>query len=454
MNAAPPPLRARRTLHQREVWTSCDVQCGEVWTLGNSYIAVILKKKNLNNFIYKHTHIQTLQTFSKKFPMAPKQSSQRKSNTAKNIFPQSSPEPAPYIPQMERAFFSPPQFQYQSMPPQFQYPQSPFNPFFGTPTGGPSAAFTEPQPQHIDTSDSSDDAVPETQTEDLEESKPEDIPLQRKSRKKPTGPAPAQAWTEDEEVMLARAWVAVSEDCEAGNTQSKAHFWETIRVVFHKNLGREFYRSKDTLTTKFRVVNGYANKFNGLFVNFMGQRESGESNQDILKKAFSVYQHDNKDKLFRHMAFWEVVHQYLRWKGVGTDPAPTHGSKRSKTSETQYTTSSNAHIGVDVNEIPDDFERPVGRNRAKAKGKAAALSSSVNDGKMDDVNEKFDQVLSTISTHVKSTEEERLARKTSRENKNRALDMLVLMQPTEHLTGATLELALKLKNDIVKKYGM
>lgn len=154
------------------------------------------------------------------------------------------------------------------------------------------------------------------------------------------------------------------------------------------------------------------------------------------------------------MAFWEVVRQYSRWKGVGTDPTPTHASKRSKTSETQYKTSSDAHIGADLNEIPNDFERPMGRTQAKAKGKVASFSSLVNDGRMNDVNEKFDQLLTTISSHVKSTEEERLARSRSYENKDRVIDMLVWMQSTDHLTGAALKLALKLKNDIVKKYGM
>lgn len=90
------------------------------------------------------------------------------------------------------------------------------------------------------------------------------------------GKAQRQPLTTQEEIALAHLWIDVSEDAAAGNAQAAEHFWMRVTDRFHQELGRESYRSKDSLTTKYDI-NRATMKFNGLLHNLRTHRKSGQT---------------------------------------------------------------------------------------------------------------------------------------------------------------------------------
>lgn len=55
-------------------------------------------------------------------------------------------------------------------------------------------------------------------------------------------------------------------------------------------------------------------------------------------------------------------------------------------------TSSDVHVGFDLDQETNEFERLTGRDRAKMKGKVTP-TSSVHYERMDEMNEKFNKIL-------------------------------------------------------------
>lgn len=110
---------------------------------------------------------------------------------------------------------------------------------------------------------------------------------------------------------------------------------------------------------------------------------STENDQQFFKMALKIYFVDPKNS-FKFIDVWRFLSASL--KRIKEYEEEQGGEKRTKVSKTNYTTSSNANFGVDLNKMGElkleKTVRPMGRNRAKKKG---FLSNALGVGSGSDI---------------------------------------------------------------------
>ena len=306
---------------------------------------------------------------------------------------------------------------------------------------------TQTQTQHhhqlVDESDDAEeeDMVPETQ--------PTPPPQRRKGKKQARegvaqpGRQKPTAWLPHEELVLVKAWADISEDSIQGNAQPGEHFWFRILERFREELEKgDDYRTKHQLNSKFREIAKGVSKINGLYNNLKTQRKSGQGDEEILQEALQFYL-EEVGKPFKWHDCWKLLVRSPRWKKYEQDFIfGVQQSKRTKTGSSGYTTSSDARVGLDLNQ-DDELEleeivRPMGRDKAKRKGKGTSSSASdfsVDVEEMQKITSSFDRYNLNFSERLAFDKEKEETRKNERSERQEMEDMKFLMEKVDHLSG-------------------
>lgn len=137
--------------------------------------------------------------------------------------------------------------------------------------------------------------------------------------------------------------------------------------------------------------------------------------------------------------------------------------KRTKVSKTRYTTSPDAHFGVDLNN-EDEFEleevvRPMGRDMTIKKGSSLNPSGVRRGVDIQKADSSFEIYNLNLETHLNFEKEKLNEKKKAQEPKQRAreetqrmYDMNFLIKPFDHLTDNELDMILRVRTKIMKKY--
>lgn len=164
----------------------------------------------------------------------------------------------------------------------------------------------------------------------------------------------------------------------------------------------------------------------------------------VLEKAFNIYQKEQK-KTFKFFEVWNLLKSNKKWQNLKTsDEHINSGSKRSRTSEAEHT-SSDARVGFDLNEDEpvqvSPPSRPMGRDKTKNKGKGKV--SELDDLKemgynVQDIKYRINKFLKLVSNRES--------------RKQRDSDLKVLSMDTSNLTGDAVQVVLQMKEDMKKRY--
>ncbi|CAH1428505.1 unnamed protein product [Lactuca virosa] len=197
---------------------------------------------------------------------------------------------------------------------------------------------------------------------------PEVSPTNKRSKSKKT------YWSREEEILLAKAWLHISEDSIKGTAQRDKEFWQRINTYYQSSNTTGTIRAQTNLKTHWHYMNPLVVAFNQIYLVLKSQHLSGWSDEDLKKGAFehysAIYATD-----FRHDHIWNLVKNEPKWKAAGT----TSEASRS---------SSNAQslINLDDNE---DTSRPIGTKAAKKAIKCkASKSTSSSSSRLDEILEK------------------------------------------------------------------
>ncbi|GJV38652.1 ALP1-like protein [Tanacetum coccineum] len=206
------------------------------------------------------------------------------------------------------------------------------------------------------------------------ESPVEQVATSPKKTKKPTrarqkrtiqsDDAPRQiAWTTEEEIELAKGWVAISENSKHGNARKQDGFWCEVL---------QYTESKKNST----VV-----------------EQSGAGDEDYINMAMIHYQVETGLR-FKPRHCWQVLKDSPKWQEITLPKFAAEssgGSKRNKSSgSSSFNTESgdasinlNTNVGDNDEDEVQDIRRLEGRDKARAagknKGSKASGSSTMND---------------------------------------------------------------------------
>lgn len=122
---------------------------------------------------------------------------------------------------------------------------------------------------------------------------------------------------------------------------------------------------------------------NGLYSNLKPKKKSVQRDKEILQETYQLFCNDNNRKSFKFNDHWKDLSCSLKYQEFKAKLVE-EGRTKTKTQSNSDTTSSDACVGLDLNE-DDEFEleeivQVMGRDKAKREGKWSSSNASEFNG--------------------------------------------------------------------------
>lgn len=114
-------------------------------------------------------------------------------------------------------------------------------------------------------------------------------------------------FTSDEDLLLCRAWLHVSQDPRTGTGQKFDNLWENIAERFHAMRSAKFpdepadKRPVGSLQKKWSVIQHDVNKFCGSYASVCDLKVSGSNEEDTIELAQDLYKKLIQTMLLLHL---------------------------------------------------------------------------------------------------------------------------------------------------------
>ncbi|KAH6823392.1 general regulatory factor 8 [Perilla frutescens var. hirtella] len=170
-------------------------------------------------------------------------------------------------------------------------------------------------------------------------------------------------WSKEEDICLANAWSTVSHCSKDGNTQKDKDFW--VRTAAHFNENRPTgtpSREWTSIKSHYYQVILDVNTFLECYNNFYNNRESDQSDNDILEATNAKWSSVHSGKDFKYMHIWRVMKESEK---CAPQQMEHRANKKLRTSEFGWRNSTtNSDSDAEMHR-----SRPLGQQRAKMQGK-------------------------------------------------------------------------------------
>ena len=98
-------------------------------------------------------------------------------------------------------------------------------------------------------------------------------------------------WTDDENVALSKAWVAVCDDPLVSNNQRIVNMWAKIAAAYRRNCPHRKAYIGEECKKGWERIRAAVSRFAGLYTNALRMKTSAQTDEDcrrIAEKAFPV----------------------------------------------------------------------------------------------------------------------------------------------------------------------
>ncbi|XP_042449218.1 glutathione S-transferase T3-like [Zingiber officinale] len=144
-------------------------------------------------------------------------------------------------------------------------------------------------------------------------------------------------------------------------------FWKRIGDYYNKTWPNGT-KKRDFMALKSHFYGYYssANEFGSMYNNFWENRQSGESNEDILVKTHMKWKDMHKNMPFKYEHVWRILKEQVKW---ASQSEGHRVGKKARTFESgTHTSSSNPNASADADDC-EARKRPIGQKAAKKKDK-------------------------------------------------------------------------------------
>ncbi|KAL4610708.1 hypothetical protein ACB092_08G070200 [Castanea dentata] len=186
-------------------------------------------------------------------------------------------------------------------------------------------------------------------------------------------------FTIDEDVKLVSAWLNVSLDAVTSTDQKHTTFWERIWSIFHND--KKFNRSKDSLNSRWAIIQKETNKFCGCLAQIENRNQS-DAKTLYLNNSKNAFQLEHCWRILKNEAKWLILRENL------------NARKRKSATQSSRTFASSINLDEDNDEMNsgETLERPIGKKAEKEKLKK---------------RKNFDDVVPILSSKLDEIKEEK-----------------------------------------------
>ncbi|GKC83460.1 RNA-directed DNA polymerase, eukaryota, reverse transcriptase zinc-binding domain protein, partial [Tanacetum coccineum] len=178
----------------------------------------------------------------------------------------------------------------------------------------------------------------------------------KKSQNEKSEDQSCYAWTHEEEIVLCKGGVRVSEDSVVGNVRKKKGFWVEVMKYMHGNCPIAKRQTYDMVNGKWKTVRPKVAIFCGVYANTIRTYTSGAGDANYIQRALTNYQvkEEKKNK---------------RYKSSGSSSFNTRESG-------EGSINLNSTVGDEEDEVQEVRpRRPIGRDQAEQKAKPRSSSA-------------------------------------------------------------------------------
>ncbi|GJU80984.1 hypothetical protein Tco_1283349 [Tanacetum coccineum] len=187
-------------------------------------------------------------------------------------------------------------------------------------------------------------------------------------------------WSQEEEKLLAKCFIEISEDPKNGSDQARDTFWYKILTIYNQQADELGFktRNKNMLTGKWTPMNRDVQKFNAIY----NQTEllSGENEENLYTRVLTLFRDQNGVE-FRHRDAWLFLKpestQARRTRGrvtgedepemFGEDAIPRPSGAPRKSKSQRSSASSSATSGSSKNRLTEFFQEQIQLDREAKK---------------------------------------------------------------------------------------
>ena len=189
-----------------------------------------------------------------------------------------------------------------------------------------------------------------------------------------------EAYSEDEDLFLTMAWIAVSEDPITGAEQKGDQFWVRIRDKFHdlwktrRGEDRAFAlrvsgRTSTALKNRWGTrISHDCQKFSSYYQRVIALNQSGQTTEDRITAAQKMFQEDiswnDTKREFTHLSCWEILKSHPKWS-FGPPKRKLEKLFNCDTTSIDDESEDSVSKNSEMIEIPGESPRPPGRKRMK-----------------------------------------------------------------------------------------
>ena len=247
-------------------------------------------------------------------------------------YPQNYHTPPPYYPQNQFPNYHLNPQQNSHLNPQQNYHQNP--PAFPTCTQNdfqtqPTCYLSDDNDSDHDIQDDGnnthevggeDEFVPSTQ--------PEDMPFVQPNTKQGGKYVEKKIWSKAEKEALISAYMNTSTDSIVGTQQKRGAFWARVHELYDQaresNPNGIAPRSRDSMKSQWTRINEAVQKWCGAFANAEGRRTSGQSDDDVIKEAHTIFERNGGK--FHFFDEWKELRKFSKFEDLITN----HGTGKQK----------------------------------------------------------------------------------------------------------------------------
>ncbi|KAM0902975.1 hypothetical protein ACQ4PT_018954 [Festuca glaucescens] len=147
------------------------------------------------------------------------------------------------------------------------------------------------------------------------------------------------AWTKDEDERLMSAWLYNSNDPINGNNKKSDQYWGDVARVYNNTTPKSRKRSVKQAKDHWHSLNKLVYQFHCCYSKASVIYASGQSDAQLLEKAYKFYEDDYKSQ-FHHYDCWKAVNEWPKWRTYNEWLENTKKRKTSDAGEAGEDTSS------------------------------------------------------------------------------------------------------------------
>ncbi|KAG6399834.1 hypothetical protein SASPL_141319 [Salvia splendens] len=151
-----------------------------------------------------------------------------------------------------------------------------------------------------------------------------------------------ESYTENEDILLCKVYMEISQDPSIGTSQSAQGFWQHVEDGFNQAEERDLTwpeRTQRYMQACIQAIEKATKKFHGCIRAAEARNRSGASNADIMNEAMQMLKTDSKYKSgwkFSHV--WEMIKNFEKFKDCAGRSSRQQASRGMQSSDSESQT--------------------------------------------------------------------------------------------------------------------